>query len=331
MNTSALGGLSVHSARSVMVGISLVASLGGIAAWVRLLPWMFAPDVPWRVVLPFGRLLLASALEIGLLVGAPMGLLSYWYSRSKSGELIALLGLGCRPARLACAQLPPMLACALPALLLAGWVSGSTQAAPARVLGQLVSAGEVACATGSQPLARIPVGGLVQDCSSGWLIGPLPSGGGWLATQRHRAPALGDSLSKLDLGPTQLFFQTSWVTQGEAVSAVRIDVEQASIAGLPQPVAGRRGLLRGLALLATVAMQALWVGLLGAAGRAVRRAGVGALVSSLVALALLSFLDRSAAAGWTFLALPACVGSCWVLGLASLRWRAPRGQAGDPR
>jgi len=224
-----------------------------------------------------------------------------------------------------------MLACALAARLLAGWVSGSTQAAPARVLGQLVSAGEVACATGSQPLARIPVGGLVQDCSSGWLIGPLPSGGGWFATQRHRAPALGDSLGKLDLGPTQLFFQTSWVTQGEAVSAVRFDGQQASIAGLPQPVAGRRGLLRGLALLATVAMQALWVGLLGAAGRAARRAGVGALASSLVALALLSFLDRSAAAGWTFLTLPACVGALWVLVLASLRWRAPRGQAGDPR
>lgn len=320
--------LNTSATRGALAGMLLVASLAGLAAWVRLLPWMFAADVPWRVLLPFGRLLAASVVEVGLLVGAPIGLLQAWHVRAQAGELTALLALGCRPARLAWSQLPSLLVCALPALVFAAWVSGTTQAAPARVLGQLVRAGEVACAGGSEPLARIPVGGLVQDCDSGWLVGALPTGAGWFATQRAAAPALGASLEGVELGRTQLFFPPSQRPTakllGGALGAVQIEVDQATIRGLPHPPVGRRGLVRGISLLLAVGLQVLWVGLVGDAGRALRRASLGALTSSLLALSLLTLLDRSAAPAWMFLGLPAGVGSLWILGVGSLRWRCLR-------
>ena len=317
--------LARHALRSVLASAAVVLLLALAAGWVRLLPWMVSPEVPLPVALPFARALLAVAVETAVLVGVPVGLAFAAARCVERGEARALFALGASPGRLVAnlTLTQGSIGLASLACLLA---TSSPAAHPGRFAHQLLEQGKHSCAAADQPRsAQVPLVGVSWLCFPGQpprVVGPLPRSGerAWF-TAEDLVPS--DDLRTLQLSKLRLF-----VRSGEqAAPRVRLDVQRATIAGLPAwgPPAKLSPWSRALLVIA-----AAWAPGLVLCGGLLRHAGLrrgpatvaGACVAG-AGLIALHRLDRSlpSLAAYWLLPLGLCLftGGCVFLTLMTAR------------
>ena len=79
------------------VGLAILG-VAVLAGTVRVLPWLVAPHVPFRVALPFARALFAVGLETTLLAAPPIGWAFCAAALVERGEARALFATGASPA-----------------------------------------------------------------------------------------------------------------------------------------------------------------------------------------------------------------------------------------
>src|SRR5512140_174181 len=118
-------------AAATVTGVVLVAA--GLAAAVRLLPWLLDARVPAHVALPFARGLLAVALEAALLLGWPIGWALATHRLVERGEALVLQSLGEAPLATLRRLAPQGLALAA-VLAAASLVGGRDAREPGRVV-----------------------------------------------------------------------------------------------------------------------------------------------------------------------------------------------------
>ncbi|MBX3182636.1 MAG: hypothetical protein KIT72_19425 [Polyangiaceae bacterium] len=302
-----MSALALRSLKWALKGLLAVLALGCLAGWVRVMPWVFAEDVPLGVVWPFARLVLAATLEVAVWVGAPLGCALGWRWAAERGELLALAALGVHPARWVLGQGLLLTSLAAPLLVAAVWLSGPVETAPGRALSGLVEQARAGCGEG--PIARVPGAGLVHHCESGWLVGRAPGRPVWFAARSFEVSADG---RRVELGEGRLMVRAGALLQVEAT--------RVSVRGLPAPAGRERGLARALWLACAVGVGAVWLRF-AAAGRA-GHAVVGMAASAVLGLGLLQRLDGAAGSNLVYAAL---VGL--ALGLPLLALFVPRAAA----
>ena len=95
--SSAVLRLGGDSRNAALVASAIIALVGLLAGAVRVLPWLLAPAVPWRVAEPFARGLVAVSFEAALLVGWPIGWALACFRFVEGGEARVLQTLGQPP------------------------------------------------------------------------------------------------------------------------------------------------------------------------------------------------------------------------------------------
>ena len=241
--------------RPVGALMGAVFVVGVAAGWVRLLPWLLAPEVPAEVVVTFGRLLLAAALRAAVLVGGLAGVgltVARW---REGGELRALEGLGVHPARPLAAAALALVVVALPLLWTADLMSSPQQRSGA-VVQRLSDAAERSCGGDALQTRSVPVLGLTWWCTEPPLAVGALGRRGWFSAREVR---VSDDLDRVTL--TEVTVATT--------GRVRVEADEATIRGLRAGVAGLAGSGRG--------WLSAWLGLLGAAGALVLVLSRGAL------------------------------------------------------
>jgi hypothetical protein len=153
--SSAVLRLGSASRNAALVASSIIALVGLLAGAVRVLPWLLAPAVPWRVAEPFARGLAAVSFEAALLVGWPIGWALACFRFVEGGEARVLQTLG-QPPHETVARLMPRGAPLALALAAVALVYGGDASAPGRVATDLVSRARVACEAPSAP-ATYPI------------------------------------------------------------------------------------------------------------------------------------------------------------------------------
>jgi hypothetical protein len=163
-------------------GLAAVAILGiaTLASAIRVLPWVVAPNVPLRVVLPFARALFAVGLETTLLCAPPIGWALGSSMLVERGEARALFALGLSPGRVVRETAVPAIGfAALAAVAALAW--GTEAAAPGRLARSLVEQSKRSCSENVAPrTAHVPFVGVTWLCFEGGpprLSGALPGGG----------------------------------------------------------------------------------------------------------------------------------------------------------
>lgn len=305
--------------RASVFATLMVAGVGLFAGLVRLLPWMFAPEVPLEVSLPFARALAASASETGFLVGAPVGFALAAARSVEDGEVRALAALGVSPLRLVASTALAGLAIAGMCLMTSlAWGSDS----PGRFASDLVQKGHDSCARATTPKsASVPLVNVTWLCFPGsrpLVTGPLPGarGAAWFT-------AHGLSLSD-DLGTATLRDLTVVSKPVEKQLRVTLHVDEGVVSGLPVWGRGVKLSLLERSVLLFVSVLVLCLAVLGmTAGRGLSQR-VLALVAggapALVALVLLHRMDsNSLAKGFHWL-----VPLAGLLVVAVLGWILPR-------
>ncbi|MCA9646047.1 MAG: hypothetical protein KC492_35400 [Myxococcales bacterium] len=294
-------------------GFGLVTCLGVFAAWVRLLPWMFARDMPSAVIWPFARVLLASGLELALQVGVPLGWLVGWILAVERGELRALGALGLRPSGLAWRSAVGLSALALCVACATRLLSGPVDSAPSRVLSEFVTAGQRFCDGHPGEVARIPVGGLVEHCDSRRVVGRIPgSRPAWFAISDPRQV----SSSEFELGASE------WLVQSADDRWIHVDVGRVRVRGFVAPKAMVRGWGRTLGLAASGGLMAWFLLPLLHTLRS-RGVLVVCALTSVLGVVVLKEVDRRALPSIAYGLLPilACLGWISALLLDRLRTR----------
>jgi hypothetical protein len=294
----------------------VVAGVGLFAGAVRLLPWIFAPEVPLEVSLPFARALAASASETGFLVGAPIGFALAAARSVEDGEVRALGALGVSPLRLALSAAPAALGVALLCLLTSlAWGTDS----PGRFASDLVAEGQKSCARAATPRsASVPLVHVTWLCFPGsppLVTGPLPgtNGSAWFTAQRLR---FSDDLSVAELEQLTVASRVE-----EKKMSVELRVNQGVVRGLPVWGRGLKlslGERSWLVLLTTLVLclSGAAVTMSGSIGhRALALLAGGA--PAIVALLLLHRLDSASVSATLHWLVPAAgLGAALVLGLA---------------
>jgi hypothetical protein len=311
--------------RASVLATLVVAGVGLFAGLVRLLPWIFAPEVPLEVSLPFAWALAASASETGFLVGVPIGFALAAARSIEDGEVRALAALGVSPLRLTLSVALGGIAIASACLLTSlGWGSDS----PGRFASDLVQKGQDSCARASVPKsASVPLVHVTWLCFPGsapLVTGPLPGshGAAWFT-------AHGLKLSD-DLGTATLRDLTVVSKPVEKQLRVTLRVGEGVVRGLPVWGRGvKLSLLERSALLfvTLLALALAGLGVTVSSGLSQRAlALVQGGVPALVALVLLHRLDAtSLAAGYHWLVpisgLSVAAALGWILPrVARLKW-----------
>jgi len=143
--------------------VTLIAAAAGLA---RVLPILLDPEVPRRAARPFLIGLFALSLEVGALVGWPLGWTEAALRSVERGEARARMALGESPWRRVLRLLPVVLV--LSALTAFGsLVWGRDARAPGRVARALVEEARVVCASAAE--ARVVDVPLVR---AAWLCRP---------------------------------------------------------------------------------------------------------------------------------------------------------------
>lgn len=311
--------------RASVFATLMVAGVGLFAGLVRLLPWIFAPEVPLEVSLPFARALAASASETGFLVGAPVGFALAAARSVEDGEVRALAALGVSPLRLT-------LSTSLAGLAIAGlclitslsWGSDS----PGRFASDLVQKGHDSCARAEIPKsASVPLVHVTWLCFPGsapLVTGPLPGSNGAAWFTAHGL-ALSD-----DLGTATLRDLTVVSKPVEKQLSVTLRVDEGVVRGLPVWGRGMKLSVTERSVLLFVSVLVLCLSVLGVtAGNGLSQrvlALTAGGIPALVALVLLHKLDSTSLAPafhWLVplagLAVVAALG--WVLPrVARLKW-----------
>src|SRR5262245_51090389 len=93
-----MGTLGSRSVRAAFLATGIVLAVGFAAGMVRVLPWLFAPEIPFEVALPFARALGAKSTETAFLLGPPIGFALAAALFVERGEARALEALGVSPS-----------------------------------------------------------------------------------------------------------------------------------------------------------------------------------------------------------------------------------------
>jgi hypothetical protein len=175
--SSAVLRLGSASRNAALVAASILALVGLLAGAVRVLPWLLAPGVPWRVAEPFARGLAAVSFEAALLVGWPIGWALACFRFVEGGEARVLQTLGQGPHETVARLMPRGAPLAL-ALAGVALVYGGDASAPGRVATDLVASARVACEAARVPLTySIPFTDMTWLCAPDReprLVGPAP-------------------------------------------------------------------------------------------------------------------------------------------------------------
>jgi len=294
-----------------------------LAGAVRVLPWIVAPHVPFRVALPFARALLAVGLETTLLAAPPVGWAFCAAILVERGEARALFATGMSPF----AIVRTTLVAAAGFVLLTAVISlawGREAAAPGRLARALVAESKQACGGGTEGgrAAYVPFVGVTWLCfpdAPPRLAGQLPTGGGAFSA---RDLSISDDLRSLEFSDLRLLLGDK--------GAISVRAEKAEVHGLApwgrgsnlspfqralllSMTGGAMALLAAAVVLARSIAHRLSALLIGGAGP----------VASLV---LMSRLEQGDHAPWTYLTVPAagilCLAAATVLASLS-RWRGP--------
>lgn len=151
---------------AALVASLVIAVLAAAAGLARVLPILLDPDVPRRAARPFVVGLIALAIEVGFLVGWPLGFTEAALRSVERGEARARMALGERPLQRV-SRLWVALLC-LSLLTAIGSVAwGRDARAPGRVARALVNEARVACEG-----ARAPTVVDVPLVRASWLCRP---------------------------------------------------------------------------------------------------------------------------------------------------------------
>ena len=187
------------AARTTLVAASLILALASVAGAVRVLPWLVAPDVPWRVAVPFARALFGVALETALLCGPPIGWALAAARLLDRGEARAFFANGVSPAGLVRGTAGHAAACALFAAV-AALTWGAEAQAPGRMVRAIVQQSKQACGEVSEDrVFHVPFIGATWLCSAGVVprvIGTLPRSAGEFSAEDL---SISDDLRALEL------------------------------------------------------------------------------------------------------------------------------------
>ena len=298
---------------TAQVSVAILA-LVILAGTVRVLPWLVAPHVPFRVALPFARALFALGLETTLLAAPPIGWAFCAAVLVERGEARALFATGTSPAGVVRTTLVAAAGFAL-LTATASLVSGREAAAPGRLARALITESKESC--GKQDAggrsAYVPFVGLTWLCfpdAPPRLAGQLPTGGGSFSA---RDLSISDDLRSLELADLRLML-------GEK-GTITVRAEQAHVRGLAPWGRGSNvsAWQRALLLSLTGAAMALV-----SAGVVLARSIAHRLFSLLVggvgpiaSLVVMSRLEQGDHAPVTYLFVPA-VGLVCVFGAAGL-------------
>jgi hypothetical protein len=280
----------------------LVLAVAILAGLVRVLPWLAAPAVPGRVILPFARGLLAMALETALLAAPPLGWAFAAAVIVERGEARALFAAGMSPAAVVRTTfVPAMFFAALAAVAALTW--GTEAAAPGRLARDLVDQSRQACAGVTQARAvEVPIVGVTWLCNPGEaprIVGSLP--GGSRGTFTALDLRVSDDLRAVELTDMKIMF-------GEAMP-VHVHAKSAGVTGLSPwgRASNLRPSVRAVLLSVTGAGLALFVALVvlrgGHSSRVVALAMGGA--GPAAALMVFSALERRPTGPWAYWAVPA--------------------------
>lgn len=300
-----MGKLGERILAGAALSMLVVLALGIAAGTVRLLPWLFAPEVPLEVALPFARALGAAATEAALVVGAPLGAALGAASFVERGDARALHALGVSPARLVASAAPHLAAFGLVAVLV-GLAWGSSADVPGRFAVDLLAQGRASCARATAPRsAEVPLVGVTWLCFPGQpprVAGKLP-GLGESARFTAQSFTPSDDLREVRLSDLR-------VVTKKLDERYRLDlsVKQATLRGLPgwgrsaKLTVGVRSVLAATTALALALGAALSVLSLGVT----RRLGAVALgaLPALGVLVALSRMDASTLPAAAYLAVP---------------------------
>lgn len=294
--------LIVLSARSAFLAMLLVLTIGLSGGLVRLLPWLVAPEVPWRLCVPFGRLLLGTAVEVAVLVGMPLGVALGASTFVERGEARALASLGVSVERLVLPLAAPGL---VVVALYVAVASTADPEPPGRLAARLIAAGRMSCERGSaSQRIDVPLVALTWLCLS---ERPRLAG---------RVPGLGDRawFTASDLAPTAELGSVSLTDLRFAAQigshVLTLRAEDAKVSGLPRwgrPLSlsgAARGLVIGAGALGA-ALAAAWVVVrrsLASPLAATALAGIGALSM----LFVLRKADARAFSPFAYALVPIC-------------------------
>lgn len=188
--------------------VTLIAAAAGLA---RVLPILLDPEVPRRAARPFLIGLFALSLEVGALIGWPLGFTEVALRSVERGEARARMALGEGPwqrvARLAPALIALSLLTAVGSL---AW--GRDARAPGRVARALIEEARSACASSTE--ARVVDVPLVR---ASWLCRPGAApllvgegaGGASSIDFLARSFEVTDDLTEVKLGTAQVLVPTS--------------------------------------------------------------------------------------------------------------------------
>jgi hypothetical protein len=292
----------------------VIVGLVILAGTVRVLPWLVAPHVPFRVALPFARALFAVGLEATLLAAPPIGWAFCAAALVERGEARALFATGTSPAGIVRTTLVAAVGFAV-LTALASLVAGTEAAAPGRLARALVIESKQSCGENavSERSAYVPFVGLTWLCFSDApprLVGQLPTGGGSFSA---RDLSISDDLRSLELSDLRLMV-------GEK-GTVTVRAAEAHVRGLAPWGRGSNlsALQRALLLSLTGGAMALL-----SAGVVLARSIAHRLFSLLIggagpvaSLVVMSRLEQGDHAPATYLFVPAA-GLVCVLGAAAL-------------
>jgi hypothetical protein len=218
--------LIVLSARSACLAVLLILATGLSGGLVRLLPWLVAPEVPWRLCVPFARLLLGTAVEVAVLVGMPLGVALGASTFVERGEARALAALGASVARLVLPLAAPGL---VTVALYVAVASTEDPEPPGRLAARLIAAGRATCEPGGPPQrVDVPLVSLTWLCLSGQpkLAGRVPGLGdrAWFTAA--------DVVPSAELGSVSLTDLRFVAQVGSRV--LRLHARNARLIGLPR-------------------------------------------------------------------------------------------------
>jgi hypothetical protein len=287
--------------RATAVAAAFLLGAASLAALVRVLPWMVAPDVHLNVALRFARGLLAVALETTLLCAPPIGWAIAAALLVERGEARALFSIGMRPLEVVRTTLAPALFCAaLAAVAALAW--GTEAAAPGRLARSLVEESKRTCETAREPrVAQVPFVGVTWLCfaeAPPRLTGSVPRGAGTFSAADLE---VSDDLRTLRFSDLRLLM-------GNA-GAVRVHAAAARISGM-SPF-GRASNLRPAARAALLSVTGALLALLAAQVVLVRSYTHRALALVIgaagptAALLVLSALEKGTRGGAIYALVPA--------------------------
>jgi hypothetical protein len=303
--------LGRRAARITAVAGVFVLGVASLAALVRVLPWIVAPDVHLKVAARFGRGLLAVALETALLAGPPIGWAMASAVMVERGEARALLAVGLRPWDIVRTTLVPVLLFAALAGV-AALVWGTEAAAPGRLARSLVDQARRTCEeTRHARVEQVPIVGVTWLCfpdAPPRLTGRLPGGGAGAFSAADLF--ISDDLRTLSFSDMRLLLGPT--------GAIRVHAARTTVAGASPlgHASNLRPVVRAILLSGTGALLAL-VAALRVLVRSYAHRGLALMLGAsgpVMALLVLSMLERGTRGGAIYALVPASA----VLGVLGL-------------